>query len=60
MKQYQTPSLTEYGSISVLTGFSGNSTEQDVIISPAGQFGFPGPASEFACEIPGRNADTCL
>jgi hypothetical protein len=60
MKQYKAPALAEYGDVAVLTGFSGNATQQDVIFTPNGNFGFPGPASEFACQIPSPNANQCM
>ena len=60
MKRYTTPNLTEYGDVAALTGFSGSSTEQDVIFTPDGNVHLPGPASEYACQIPNPNADDCL
>ena len=53
------PTLTEYGGIQSLTGFSGSTTEQDVIFTPNGNVILSGPASEFACQIPNQTAEEC-
>ncbi len=60
MKEYTPPALTEYGGINALTGFSGSTTEQDVIFTPNGQVLLAGPASEFACQIGAPASDECL
>ncbi len=59
-RPYTPPILTEYGGIDMLTGFSGSTTEQDVIFTPNGNVLLAGPASEFACQIPNPTADQCL
>lgn len=59
-RNYSTPSLKSYGAVASLTGFSGSTTEQDVIFTPNGDIMLAGPSSEFACEIPNPSADDCL
>lgn len=59
-RPYSPPSLTEYGGVGALTGFTGSDSQQDIVFTPNGDFGFPGPSSEFACEIPNASADDCL
>ncbi len=58
-RPYAPPSLTSYGGIDALTGFSGSTTEQDVIFTPNGQILLAGPASEFACQIPNPTSNQC-
>lgn len=60
MKAYSTPSLTTLGDVTSLTGFSGSSTQTDVIITSNGTtLNLPGPSSEFACQIPSPTAEQC-
>ncbi len=59
-RRYVAPHLTMYGDIATLTGFSGSATEQDVIFTPNGNFGHPGPASEFACQIKKPTSTQCV
>ena len=59
-RRYVAPHLTEYGDIATLTGFSGSTTEQDVIFTPNGNVVLSGPASEFACQIQNPSSTQCL
>ncbi len=59
-RTYSPPTLKVYGGVNSLTGFSGSTTEQDVIFTPNGNVILSGPASEFACEIPNPTSEQCL
>ena len=60
MKNYTSPSLKVLGDVVSLTGFSGSSTQQDVIFVANGtQINLPGPSSEFACQIPNPTSNEC-
>ena len=59
-RAYSAPVLTSYGDVAAITGFSGHTTEQDVIFTPNGNVHNAGPASEFACEIPNPTSEQCL
>ena len=58
-RRYVAPHLTEYGDVASLTGFSGSTTQQDVIFIPNGQVILAGPASEFACQISNPKSQQC-
>lgn len=60
MKTYSPPSLKALGDVASLTGFSGSTTQQDVVIQGNGTIlGLPGPSSEFACQIPNPTSEEC-
>lgn len=60
MKDYTPPSLTALGDVASLTGFSGSSSQQDIIFANNGKVvNLPGPSSEFACQIPNPTSNQC-
>lgn len=46
--------------IATRTGCSGSQTETDIVFTPNGNAILPGPASEYACEIPSPTSEECL
>lgn len=57
---YTAPSLSDFGGIAALTGFSGSDSQQDVIFTPNGPIHLSGPSSEYACQIPRPGSRSCI